>query len=83
MRRSHMRPTERAWLGLPFDVISAIDENLGSRAQAANLKGVFFGYKENLMRTKLMHRWGFALREGEFAETNEGILRNKNKKGKL
>ena len=27
-----------------------------------------------------MHSWGFALREGEFAETKEGICRNKDKK---
>ena len=29
---------------------------------------------------KLMHSWGFALREGVFAETKEGICRNKDKK---
>ena len=27
-----------------------------------------------------MHSWGFALREGVFAETKEGICRNKDKK---
>jgi len=29
---------------------------------------------------KLMHSWGFALREGVFAENNEGICRNEVKK---
>ena len=27
--------------------------------------------------SKLTHSWGFALREGVFAETKEGICRNK------
>jgi len=29
---------------------------------------------------EIMHSWGFALREGVFAETKEGICRNKNNK---
>jgi len=29
---------------------------------------------------ELMHSWGFALRKGVFAETKEGICRNKDKK---
>jgi hypothetical protein len=29
---------------------------------------------------ELMHSWGFALREGVFAETKEGICRNKDLK---
>ena len=29
---------------------------------------------------EIMNSWGFALREGVFAENKEGICRNKNKK---
>ena len=29
---------------------------------------------------KLMHSWGFALREGVFAETKEGKFKNKREK---
>jgi len=34
---------------------------------------------ELMHRIELMHGWGFALREGVFAETKEGIGRNKDK----
>ena len=34
----------------------------------------------NCGQLELMHSWGFALREGVFAETKEGVCRNKDKK---
>jgi len=33
-----------------------------------------------VVSTKLMHSWGFALREGVFAETKEGKCKNKREK---
>ena len=33
-----------------------------------------------ILVTQLMHSWGFALREGVFAENKEGICRNEVKK---
>ena len=32
------------------------------------------------LRIKLMHSWGFALREGVFAETKEGKIKHKREK---
>jgi len=38
-----------------------------------------FSYTQ-LQEQRTIHSWGFALREGVFAETKEGICRNKDKK---
>ena len=46
-------------------------------SMVAFLKEVYGRAKEG---SKLVHSWGFALREGVFAETKEGICRNKSEK---
>jgi len=47
-------------------------EHIYTFFEVSNMCSVFWG--------KLMNSWGFALREGVFAENKEGICRNKSKK---
>ena len=49
----------------------------------AHISSLMSIYHQNILilqGLELMHRWGFALREGVFAETKEGICRNKDLK---
>ena len=60
--------------GQPWRVVVSIQ---GSRSSMRPLVPLAV---RHLNSTKLMHCWGFALREGVFAETKEGKCRNKRKK---